>query len=153
MLKDTFPELLHGKPAPQNIQTLELSRFVVRAQRPGNSTFSDITLQAIREVVRFSLNRQAHQLLTVTTVGVERMLKKTGISMTRFGPSLRIGIEQAVALSINLDEKTLQALFGASGVWPSHLAYMGDNPCANASTLCHNTDRGPTQAAVPQGPT
>ncbi|WLG87747.1 acyl-homoserine-lactone synthase [Pseudomonas cucumis] len=102
------------------MQTLELSRFVVRAQRPGNSTFSDITLQAIREVVRFSLNRQAHQLLTVTTVGVERMLKKTGISMTRFGPSLRIGIEQAVALNINLDEKTLQALFGASGVRPSH---------------------------------
>lgn len=77
----------------------------------------------------------------------------TGISMTRFGPSLRIGIEQAVALNINLDEKTLQALFGASGVWPSHLACMGDNPCANASTLCHNSDRGPTQAAVPQGPT
>lgn len=116
MLKDTFPELLHGKPAPQNPQTLELSRFVVRAQRPGNSTFSDITLRAIREVVKFSLSRQAHQLLTVTTVGVERMLKKTGISMTRFGPSLRIGIEQAVALNIILDEKTLQALFGASSI-------------------------------------
>lgn len=119
MLKDTFPELLHGAPAPQDSRTLELSRFVVRAQQPEHSTFSQITLQAIRAVVRFALSHNAQRLLTVTTVGVERLLKKTGISMQRFGPSLRIGVEHAIALTIHLDENTCLALFGSTNVLTS----------------------------------
>ncbi|MBI6621970.1 GNAT family N-acetyltransferase [Pseudomonas corrugata] len=143
MLKDTFPELLHGAPAPQDSRTLELSRFVVRAQHPGNSTFSQITLQAIREVVRFALRRNAQRLLTVTTVGVERMMRRTGISMVPFGPALRIGVEQAIALTIHLDEKTCQALFGSANM----LTSKPDSPSSIAPARLHATPIGMTDCA------
>ena len=43
---------------------------------------------------------------------IERLLRKTGIAITRYGPPLRIGVENAVALDIDIGEQTHRALFG-----------------------------------------
>lgn len=130
MLRNTFPELLHGLPAPQDPRILELSRFIVCAGQAGNTTFSNITLQAIREMVRFAMRRGVRQLVTVTTVGVERMLRKTGMSMQSFGPAMRVGIEQAVALAIHLDEQTDRALFGEASQAPGPFSDECSGPLA-----------------------
>lgn len=51
-------------------------------------------------------------LVTVTTVGVEKMMIRAGLDVSRFGPHLKIGIERAVALRIELNAKTQIALYG-----------------------------------------
>jgi len=43
-------------------------------------------------------------------VGVEKMLRRLGLDLLRFGPPIKIGVEDAVALQINLNETTWGAL-------------------------------------------
>lgn len=50
--------------------------------------------------------------VAVTTIAIERLLRKTGIAITRYGPPIQIGVERAVALNIDIGEQTHQALFG-----------------------------------------
>jgi len=48
----------------------------------------------------------------VTTTPIERLLRKTGIDISRLGSPLQIGVERAVALDIAVSPKTRTALFG-----------------------------------------
>lgn len=48
MLKNTFPELLHGKEAPCSPHIWELSRFAINSGQKGSLGFSDCTLEAMR---------------------------------------------------------------------------------------------------------
>lgn len=70
------------------------------------------TLEAMRALARYSLQNDIQTLVTVTTVGVEKMMIRAGLDVSRFGPHLKIGIERAVALRIELNAKTQIALYG-----------------------------------------
>ncbi|WP_332853572.1 acyl-homoserine-lactone synthase [Duganella sp. S19_KUP01_CR8] len=111
MLKDTFPELLHGKQAPEDGQVWELSRFAIESGRDSSFGFAEHAMNAMREVVRFADDNGIVKYVTVTTTAIERLLRHAGIEMTRFGPPIRVGIEDAVALEIHLGQKTHAALF------------------------------------------
>jgi acyl homoserine lactone synthase len=111
MLKDTFPQLLHGKAAPQAGETWELSRFAIDTAGPQGFGFTGLALEAMRQVVAFGHSMGIKNYVTVTTTPVERLLKKAGIAMHRFGPPMRIGVENAVALDIDIGEQTRKALF------------------------------------------
>jgi acyl homoserine lactone synthase len=111
MLKDTFPELLHGQPAPEDPHVWELSRFAIISNPQERFEFSGLALNAMREIVSFAGHMGITSYVTVTTTGVERLLKRTGIEMRRFGAPLRIGVENAVALTIEMSEQTHHALF------------------------------------------
>jgi len=50
--------------------------------------------------------------VTVTTASIERMMRRAGFAVTRYGPPLRIGVENAVALDFDIGEQTHEALFG-----------------------------------------
>ncbi|WLG85681.1 acyl-homoserine-lactone synthase [Pseudomonas cucumis] len=114
MLAHTFPILLHGSKAPCSEHIWELSRFAIEAPEKSTFSFSDVSTTAIRTLIEFAMNRGITQLVTVTTVGVEKMLIRLGLDLSRFGPSMRIGIENAVALKIELSEKTWLALNDAN---------------------------------------
>lgn len=111
-LENTFPELLHGKEAPCSPHIWELSRFAINSGQKGSLGFSDCTLEAMRALARYSLQNDIQTLVTVTTVGVEKMMIRAGLDVSRFGPHLKIGIERAVALRIELNAKTQIALYG-----------------------------------------
>jgi acyl homoserine lactone synthase len=111
MLKDTFPELLCGCPAPEGRQTWELSRFAIETGGTQGFGFTDLTLIAMREIVTFGDRMNIEHYVTVTTLAVERLLRRTGIETRRFGPPKRIGGVDAVALDISLGAQTRQALF------------------------------------------
>jgi len=112
MLKDTFPELLYGQPAPKDPKIWELSRFAVDAEGPQGFGFSGLSLDALREIVTFGDKMGIEHYVTVTTSSIERMMRRAGFAVTRYGPPIRIGVENAVALDFDIGEQTHQALFG-----------------------------------------
>lgn len=112
MLRDTFSELLHGHDAPASPRVWELSRFaIVSAERTGYG-FGELALDAMRSVVAFADRLGITRYVTVTTTAVERLLARSRIEIRRFGPPIRIGSVNAVALAIELGEQTHEALFG-----------------------------------------
>lgn len=112
MLKDTFPQLLHGYPVPESEDVWELSRFAIETDGPQGFGFAGLALDAMREIVTFGDRMGIRRYVTVTTTPIERLLRRTGIAITRFGPPIRIGAENAVALDIDIGEQTHHALFG-----------------------------------------
>lgn len=109
MLKDTFPELLHGEPAPENPRIWELSRFAIETEGQQSFGFSSIAMQSIGEIIRYGHDHGIDQYVTVTTTSIERMLRRAGVVTRRFGPALTIGVETAVALYVEI-EASLVAL-------------------------------------------
>lgn len=112
MLKNTFPELLYGHSAPEDPKIWELSRFAIEADGPQGFGFSGISLDALREIVKFGDKMRIEHYVTVTTASIERMMRRAGFAVTRFGPPMRIGVEIAVALDFDIGEQTHEALFG-----------------------------------------
>ncbi|MBK8569364.1 MAG: GNAT family N-acetyltransferase [Nitrosomonadales bacterium] len=114
MLKDTFPQLLHGQCAPQQADVWELSRFAVTAPKyeSANYGFSAIPMRMMQKLFKFAQLNGIARYVTVTTVAVERLISKTGVNLSRFGPPIKIGRVLTVACSIEIDEITEFALFG-----------------------------------------
>lgn len=112
MLRDTFPELLHGLPAPMSPDCYELSRFAVATDRveTANANVGPISMALMRESAIFALDNQVQRYVTVTTPVMERMLRQKGLHVHRIGPSVRIGVATAVALMIEVDHITLRAV-------------------------------------------
>jgi acyl homoserine lactone synthase len=117
MLKDTFPQLLHGEQAPVGRHIWELSRFAIETGGEEQSFgFTDMTIHAIQEVMNFAQRMGITRYVTVTTTSIERLLRRTGIDISRLGPPVQIGVERAVALNVAVSAKTLTALFGPIAV-------------------------------------
>lgn len=112
MLRDTFPELLYGQEAPASPRIWELSRFAIVSNSQTGFGFGGLALDAMRAVVTFADRRNLTSYVTVTTTAVERLLVRARIATQRFGPPMRIGNVNAVALSIDLGEQTHEALLG-----------------------------------------
>lgn len=112
MLKDTFPELLYGHPAPEDPKIWEISRFAIESEGPHGFGFSELILDALRELVTFGDKMGIDHYVMVTTSSIERMMRRAGFAVTRFGSPMRIGVENAVALDFDIGEQTHEALFG-----------------------------------------
>jgi acyl homoserine lactone synthase len=118
MLRDVFPELLHGLQPPAAADVWELSRFAVDASRlaeddhAGNHQigFGDLSVALMAESTRFAQTNGIARFVTVTTAAIERMLKKQGVDVHRVGPPLRIGHVLTVACFIEINDTTLRAL-------------------------------------------
>jgi acyl homoserine lactone synthase len=109
MLKNTFPELLGGKSAPEEHDVWEISRFAVTKEKRNGFGFSEIPSLIIREIVRFAIKNEIKSYVFVTTVGFERLLRKMGVTIERFSDPLQVGIERSVALWMHIDERTIAA--------------------------------------------
>ena len=108
MLRDVFPELLHGQPAPQDPVIWELSRFAVSKSSHKAACFGpgEISIRMFQTVARFALENGINQYVTVTTTAVERLMRKFGFNLHLFGPPVRVGITMAVAFWIDIDSHT-----------------------------------------------
>ena len=114
MLRDIFPELLHGQAAPQALDCWELSRFAVATDRVpcGVDGFGEITVALMTESARFALQNGIKRIVTVTTTAIERLMKRQGLHIHRIGPPIQIGVAMSVACIIEIDEVS----FGAVGL-------------------------------------
>jgi len=111
MLKDSFPQLLHGQPAPEDPKIWELSRFAIETEGRHNFGFSEVAMESIGEIIAYGHRMGIDQYVTVTTTAIERLLRRAGVVTSRFGPPIQIGVENAVALYVDI-ERTYEALFG-----------------------------------------
>ena len=111
MLKDSFPQLLHGQTAPADPKIWELSRFAIETEGRHSFGFSEVAMESIGEIIAYGHRMGVEQYVTVTTTAIERLLRRAGVVTSRFGPPIQIGVENAIALYVDI-EKTYQALFG-----------------------------------------
>jgi acyl homoserine lactone synthase len=102
MLKDSFAQLLHGQDAPHDERIWELSRFAIETDGDGRFGFSEITMESIGEIISHGYHAGIDQYVTVTTTAIERLLRRAGVVTRRFGAPLQIGVEQAVALYVDI---------------------------------------------------
>lgn len=117
MLKNIFPELLHGAPAPEQENVWEISRFAVSKRVAGNDslgTIRSVTNTLLDELFTFAARRKIERIVAVSDVRFERILKRAGLLTKRYGPPLQIGVTKAVAGFADVNELNLKRLELAS---------------------------------------
>jgi acyl homoserine lactone synthase len=112
MLRDTFPELLHGQSAPCADDCWELSRFAVSSSpsMTANGAFGPLSKALMAQSAYFAAEKGIARYVTVTTPIMERMLKHQGLHIHRIGAPIKIGVAAAVACFIEVDDITLRAV-------------------------------------------
>jgi len=119
MLRDTFPQLLRGEPVPDDEQVWELSRFAVAVHEEAGvqqAPLNDVTLEMIRKVYDFAVEHGIREYVTVTSVALERLLKRTGLPIRRFGDgkAQRVGKVLTVACHVAIDEQFRNVVYPAA---------------------------------------
>jgi acyl homoserine lactone synthase len=113
MLRDVFPQLLNGHPAPEDLGIWEISRFAVEAAggaRPGALSLSRSARALFVDAWKFAAQHGIFRYVLVTSLALERLLVASGLRLQRFGPPLRMGRCMAVACWLDLDAHTQRAL-------------------------------------------
>ena len=96
LLEEVFPELLNGMRPPKSTEIWELSRFTsldLNGQKTGkNSQFSSpATVELLKNTIECARARGAKRIISVSPLGIERLLRKAGFNAHRAGPPKIIG--------------------------------------------------------------
>lgn len=116
LLADVFPQLLHGEPPPRHEQVWELSRFAAMDCGAPQSLSRAMELQVTEHVLASALDYAARhgvkRFITVSPLGVERLLRRLGVHSHRAGPPLVVGGHALFACWIEVDGQSLRAMGG-----------------------------------------
>nr|WP_281255015.1 acyl-homoserine-lactone synthase [Noviherbaspirillum humi] len=111
LLGEVFPGLLWGMPIPRSPEVWELSRFAAAPLSGGSGMDqAKLTRGLLAAAVRAAFARGAKRLITVSPLGVERLLYRMGVHSHRAGPPSMIDGKPVFACWIELDEQTFAAL-------------------------------------------
>ncbi len=105
LLGEVFPELLNGAIPPCTPDVWELSRFAavdlhVAPTSPLGQFSSPIAVELLREAIRCAASFGAKRLITVSPLGVERLLRRAGFDAHRAGAPIIAGGHPVVACLI-----------------------------------------------------
>ncbi len=108
LLGDIFPNLLNGLPIPESEDVWELSRFAATGHPDapgviGSQHPSKLALDILRVAADYARSQGARRLITVSPIGMERLLKKTGFHTHRAGPPVLVDGHPTVACWIEID--------------------------------------------------
>lgn len=107
MLRDTFPYLLQGRQAPRQRNIWEVSRFAV-VNTPyadtGVGSFGALTRDLVAHTIHFALRGGIGSFVWVTSLGVERMARRLGYRLDRWGRPMMIGKVNCVVNEIVVDD-------------------------------------------------
>ena len=119
MLRDTFPVLLDGQPAPASDTIWESSRFGVdlcsRDEKTGRS-IARATYELFAGMIEFGLMRQLTDIVTVTDARMERILCRAHWPLRRLGSPRAIGKTLAVAGYLEVSQERLACVREAGGL-------------------------------------
>jgi acyl homoserine lactone synthase len=110
MLRDVFPELLAGKSPPADPAIWESSRFAVDLPGVGHGQVGGLaqpTVELFAGMIEFGLSQGLIDIVTVTDIRVERLLRRAAWPLRRIAEPQTIGSTTAVAGYL---EVSLQAL-------------------------------------------
>jgi acyl homoserine lactone synthase len=108
MLRNTFPALLGGRPAPASPEIWESSRFALDAapnSARATGGLTRATYELFAGMIEFGLSRRLTDIVTVTDVRMERILRRAGWPLLRIGEPTMLDATLAVAgyLKISVD--------------------------------------------------
>lgn len=107
LLGEVFPQLLNGRSPPRSPEVWELSRFAaVDLHEPASSAgqmSSPLAIDLLKESVATAVAHGAKQLVSVSPVGVERLLRAAGFPSWRAGPPIEIDGHPVLACWIDLE--------------------------------------------------
>ena len=109
LLEEVFPELLNGQPPPKDPRIWELSRFTAFDLKSNEVAISgqfssDATVELLRQTLMNARSLGAQSIISVSPIGVERLLRRAGFKAHRAGPPKIIDGYPLVACRINLLE-------------------------------------------------
>ncbi|WP_050419068.1 acyl-homoserine-lactone synthase [Bradyrhizobium tropiciagri] len=113
MLRDRFSVLLGGQPAPSSPRIWESSRFAIdiASDAPkGEHGIARATYELFAGMVEFGLWKQLTDIVTVTDIRMERILRRAGWQLRRIGAPCEIGNTLAVAGCLGISTQTLAEL-------------------------------------------
>lgn len=93
LLSEVFPEILHGQTPPASPLVWELSRFAAVDFNSGKTSAmgqfsSPIAVRLLQEALAAAGQQGAKRLITVSPIGVERLLYKAGFLAHRAAPPI-----------------------------------------------------------------
>ena len=108
LLGEVFPELMSGALVPCSEDVWELSRFASvdfnASTTSALSQFSsELTMKILHEAIACAAAHGAKRLITVSPIGIERLLRRTGVRAHRAGPPMIIDGHPIFACWIELD--------------------------------------------------
>jgi acyl homoserine lactone synthase len=95
LLAEVFPQLMGGLPLPRSDTVWELSRFAAvdleAAQGHALSAFSSpVAVELLQQAIRSASDHGAERLITVSPIGVERLLRRAGFKAHRAAPPVLV---------------------------------------------------------------
>lgn len=117
LLGEVFPELLNGLAPPSSPEVWELSRFaavdVSAAPSPvREQTSSPIAVGLLKSALQTAASYGAKRIITVSPIGIERLLRHAGFRAHRAGPPMVIGGHPLFACWIEIESNRLGAQGG-----------------------------------------
>lgn len=96
LLGEVFPDLLNGLPPPCAPDVWELSRFAAvdvknASGSARNKLSSPVAVELLQGAIQIASSLGAKHLITVSPVGIERLLRQAGFRAHRAGPPMVIG--------------------------------------------------------------
>lgn len=120
MLRDVFPQLLDGLPAPCSPRILEGSRFAVDCEYDGSkaglAALGRTTGEIFCAVVELSMALGAEEVVTVYDARIARLLPRLGIVPTWRGTPRQIGNTLAMAGRFDVNAEVLATVRERAGI-------------------------------------
>ena len=109
LLGEVFPQLLNGAPPPCSPDVWELSRFCAvdlnaRLSGPLSQMVSPVAIEIVRAALECAAGMGARRLITVSPVGIERLIRRAGLRSHRAGPPMVIDGHAIFACLIEVDD-------------------------------------------------
>lgn len=119
MLRETFATLLAGQPAPAIPTVWESSRFALDLERDASMAAGGIakaTYKLFAGMVEFGLSRGLTEIVTVTDVRMERILRRAGWPLRRIREPQDLGTTRAVAGYLEVSVESLANVRSGGGL-------------------------------------
>jgi N-acyl-L-homoserine lactone synthetase len=100
MLRDVFSVLLHGQPAPRGAQIWESSRFALDVAKDATKARGGLaraTYELFAGMIEFGLSNYLTEIVTVTDIRMERILRRAGWPLRPIGAPQLLGNTMALA--------------------------------------------------------